>query len=157
MIETEILDKILKDGILRIEIEKKLLNDMTEFVRQECVRVESSMLKIKHEVLEVVEQVDWWKKKERKARIRLTEISKSFHKCQEDDIRKAYETARDIQIQIAVLREKEEHLNGRRLELEQQYVRMQQAVEKSETIVSQIGLLSSNLKNLQALIKMHEK
>ncbi|KUO51454.1 MAG: hypothetical protein APF76_13910 [Desulfitibacter sp. BRH_c19] len=153
MIETGIIDKILKDVISRIETGKNQLYDIAESARQECVRTEASMLKIKHETLEVVEQVDWWEKKEKKARIRLAEVSKNFNKYIEDDIRKAYETTKDIQIQLALLREKEVQFKIRRLELEQQYKRMQDTAEKAESLVSQVGVamnfLSTNLKSIQ--------
>ena len=153
MIETGMIDKILKDVISRIENGKNQLYDIAESARQECVRTEATMLKIKSDTLEVIEQVDWWEKKEKKARIRLAEVSKNFHKYVEIDIKKAYETAKDIQIQLALLREKEEQFKVKRLELEQQYKRMQQTVEKAESLVSQVGVamnfLSSNLKSIQ--------
>ena len=153
MIESGIIDKILKDVISRIETGKNQLYEIAEEARQECVRAEAAMLKIKNDTLEIVEQVDWWEKKEKKARLRLAEVSKNFHKFGESDIRSAYETAKDIQVQLALLREKEEHFKLKRFELEQQYKRMKQTVEKAESLVSQVGVamkfLSSNLKSIQ--------
>lgn len=153
MIESGILDKILKDVISRIETGKNQLYEIAEEARQECIRTEGAMLKIKNETLEIVEQVDWWEKKEKKARLRLAEVSKNFHKYGESDIRSAYETAKDIQVQLALLREKEIHFKQKRFELEQQYKRMKQTAEKAESLVSQVGVamkfLSSNLKSIQ--------
>lgn len=153
MIDSGIVDKILKDVISRIETGKNQLYEIAEEARQECIRAEAAMLKIKNDTLEIVEQVDWWEKKEKKARLRLAEVSKNFHKYGESDIRSAYETAKDIQIQLALLREKEEHFKQKRFELEQQYKRMKQTAEKAETLVSQVGVamkfLTSNLKSIQ--------
>ncbi|MBS3969040.1 MAG: histidine kinase [Clostridia bacterium] len=153
MIESGILDKILKDVISKIETGKNQLYEIAEEARQECIRTEGAMLKIKNETLEIVEQVDWWEKKEKKARLRLAEVSKNFHKYGESDIRSAYETAKDIQVQLALLREKEIHFKQKRFELEQQYKRMKQTAEKAESLVSQVGVamkfLSSNLKSIQ--------
>ncbi len=153
MIDAKALDEILKEVISKIEESKNEMYDIAETARQECYRVEQAMKNIKKETLKVVEQVDLWEKKEIHARLRLAEVSSKFDEFGEEEMRDAYEKARDVQVKLASLREKEEHYKQRRLELEVQYKTMKQTAEKAEALVSKVGIamnfLSSNLQDIQ--------
>jgi two-component system sensor histidine kinase DegS len=154
MVDITILDKILDDVINKIEEGKTEIYEIAEYTRQECFRVKKAMFKIKQDTLEIVKLVDYWEKEEKKARFKLAEVSKNFSIYGEEDIKNAYDKARDIQIRLAHLREKEKQYKQRRLELEQQYKSMEYTARKAENLVTQIGAvmsyLSSNLRNVQA-------
>lgn len=152
MLDTSLLDKILRDTIKSIEKSKTQIFEIAEGARSELERVEQELLRIKKETLQVIEEVDRWEKEERKARIRLMEVSKNFDKFGEEDIRQAYENAKDIQIKVALLREKENRYKERRFELEVSYRNLKKTAERAEQLVTQVGVamdyLSSNLQNI---------
>ncbi|MCG0278122.1 MAG: sensor histidine kinase, partial [Thermanaeromonas sp.] len=78
---------------------------------------------------------------EKKARLRLAEVSQDFHRYTEQDIKRAYEEAYNLQVELIRLREKEKLLNFRRNHLEMSLRRLKLTVEKAEKLVHQVGVV----------------
>jgi two-component system sensor histidine kinase DegS len=97
-----------------------------------------------------IEKVDSLERLEKVARIRLMEVSKNFQKYCEQEIKLAYEKAREIQIELGSLREREAQLKMRRAELERSIRKLLVTVDKAEGLVTQVGVvldyLGGNLK-----------
>ncbi|HHW39790.1 MAG TPA: histidine kinase [Syntrophomonadaceae bacterium] len=148
--ETEALDRVVKETFSAIEKGKEAIFDIAENARSELERVRKELVVTKQETLETIHQVDRYVQLEKEARIRLMEVSRDFHKYSEDTIREAYERAKDLQIQLFVLQEKEKNLRHRRDELERSLQRLSHTVEKAETLVTQIGVV---LQFLQGTLK----
>ncbi len=148
--ETEALDRVVKETFSAIEKGKEAIFDIAENARSELERVRKELMVTKQETLETIHQVDRYVQMEKQARIRLMEVSRDFHKYSEDTIREAYERAKDLQIQLFVLQEKEKNLRHRRDELERSLQRLSHTVEKAETLVTQIGVV---LQFLQGTLK----
>lgn len=151
MFDPKMLDEILRATISEIEKSKEQIFDIAESARRECDRVEQELQKIKKETLKIIEQVDYWEMQERKARNYLAHVSGNFSQYSEEDIRKAYEKAFEIQSKVVILRKEEEQYKEKRTELERSYKNMRETVEKAERLVAQVGValtyLSNNLDN----------
>ncbi|MHB1419239.1 MAG: sensor histidine kinase [Bacillota bacterium] len=152
MLDTSMLDDILRQTIDTIENSKEQIFYIAESARDECLRVERELNQVRQDALHIIEEVDHWEKEEKTARIRLMEVSRDFKIFGEEDIRKAYENAKDIQIRVALLREKERQLKQKRFELEMTHRKLKQTVSRAENLVSQVGAamsyLTNNLQNL---------
>ncbi|KKM11862.1 histidine kinase [Clostridiales bacterium PH28_bin88] len=134
------LDNILKQTISAIEKGKEQIYDIAESARQEWARVKKELEQVKKETLETIEEVDRLEHQERAARRRLMEVSKNFNRYSEEDMQTAYEQARQLQIQLGHMREREQQLRRRRDQLEFSLRRLEETVKKAEDLVSQVGV-----------------
>jgi two-component system sensor histidine kinase DegS len=150
--DTALLDQILHETIDVIEKSKEQIFEIAESARSECRRIEKEVRDIKAQTLRIIEEVDRWEMEEKKARRHLMQVSKDFQRYSEEDIRRSYEKANNLQMKVAVLREKERQLQAKRTELEISYANMLKTAEKAEKLVTQVGVamsyLSSSLQNI---------
>lgn len=145
IIDLTILDKIITDTIKHLEEGKEQISDIAETARQNRDELKENLDSIKKETLEVIEQVDVLEKEEKEARLHLMKVSRDFENYSEQDVERAYNKARDIQIQLGLLRERESQLRIRRDQMELTLRKVYQAVEKAESLVSKVGVALSYL------------
>ncbi|CCO07033.1 sensor histidine kinase [Desulforamulus hydrothermalis] len=160
-IDIKVLDNIIKETVAVIESSKEQIYHIAESALLECQRVEAEINQIKNQVAVVIKQVSQLEVAERKARIRLMEVSKDFHRFAENDIKEAYEQAQLIQLKLVMLREEEKTLRFKRDHLELSLKRMRDTAERAEKLVSQVGMalqfLSNDLSGLsQKLGNLHD-
>ena len=91
-----LLDKIIKDTVKHLEEGKQQISDIAESVRQERDSLYNNLLEIKKETLETIEQVDRLEQAEKSARLYLMKVSREFDRYSEEDVKNAYNNARDI-------------------------------------------------------------
>lgn len=139
--KTPSLEKIVSETLAVIEKNKSQIYDIAENARSEMERVKKELIDIQHQVLNTIEQVDWLEKLEKAARYRLMEVSSNYSIYNERDIKFAYERARELQVQLGSLREREKQLKLRRNELERSLKRLTTTVEKAEGLVTQVGVV----------------
>lgn len=139
ILDIKILDKIVKATIAAVEQSKGQIFDIYEAARNEMENVKKDVERIKQKTVEIIFHVDELEKKERRARLRLMEVSRNFHVYSEQDIKDAYDEASDIQVQLAVAREQERNLRHRRDDLEMRLKSLKNTVAKAENLVSQVG------------------
>ncbi len=144
------LEKIVSETLSAIENSKIQIYDIAENARSECDRIKRELQEIQYQVMGTIEKVDKLERLERAARIRLMEASRNFGKYSEDEIRLAYEKARELQVELGSLREREHQLKLRRNELERSLRKLLTTVDKAESLVTQVGVvldyLGGNLK-----------
>ncbi|QGG47474.1 sensor histidine kinase [Heliorestis convoluta] len=147
-----ILDKIVQETLGAMEKAKEQIFSIAEDARSECARVKEELQEIRDKTYHVIEMVDEFYSRERKARVRLMEVSRGLERYTEDDIRKAYEEAQEIQVKLAVLKEREQQLRTKRDDLERRLRHLQAMVERAEQLMSQMGLIlnfiGGNLKEI---------
>lgn len=139
--EFEILDRVIKETLTSIEKGQEAIFDIAENAREEVERVKKELLATRQETLETIQEVDRYESLERQARLRLMEVSRDFYKHSEEAVKDAYDQARNVQIQLFLLQEKEKNLRLRRDELERSMQRLSGTVEKAETLMTQIGVV----------------
>lgn len=143
----KVLDKIIKNTVAALEKGKNQIFDIYEAARNEMDNVKKDVERIKQETVNIILTVDELEKKERRARIRLMEVSRNFRIYSEEDIKSAYDDARNLQIQLAVAREQEQNLRRQRDDLEIRLKSLKNTVEKAENLVSQVGAVLGYLGN----------
>lgn len=156
MFDINALDRIVKETLEAIERSKNQLYDIAENSRLEVQRVNQELAEVKNEVTEIIKQVDKKAYLEKKARIKLVEVSKDFQRYTENDIKEAYDQAYQLQVDLIKLQEKEKLLRYRRDHLETSLRRLSATVERAEKLVSQVGIvlnyLGGGLQNLGSKI-----
>ncbi|MEN6413832.1 MAG: sensor histidine kinase [Veillonellales bacterium] len=154
-LDVKALDKIVKNTIKAIEKGKDQIFDIYEAARNEMENVKKDVERAKQETADIIFKVDELVKKERRARLRLVEVSRNFRIYKEEDIRKAYEEANNLQVDLAVTREHEQNLRHQRDDLEIRLKSLKDTVEKAENMVSQVGVAMEYLGNQMGNVVTH--
>ena len=135
------LEKIISETLSAIEKSKDQIYEIAETARTESDRIKNELQELQRQVMYTIEQVDNLERLEKAARFRLMEVSKNFHKYSEEEIRIAYEKARELQVELGSLREREHQLKLRRNDLERSLRKLTGTVEKAEGLMTQVGVV----------------
>lgn len=148
-LDFSILDKVIKETTKAIEASKDSLFEIAESAKDVHRKMESDLERVTLEVKQVIEKVDYLEAIYKKARLNLMEVSRDFKKHSEEDIKAAYMYAQEIQVQLAVERERENGLRLKRDELVRSMARVQEMSTKADELVSRVDIaltfLSGNL------------
>ncbi|MDF2721730.1 MAG: histidine kinase [Paenibacillus sp.] len=139
------IDKVIKNAIGVMESSKYQMFEICESARSEWELLNKELHQVKEEVTRTIDQVDKLEVDYKRSRIRLTEVSRDFHRFKEEDIRIAYEAATQIQLQLVMAREKEHHLRARRDELQKRIRNVDKTVERAEALVGQMNVVLNYL------------
>jgi two-component system sensor histidine kinase DegS len=161
VIDVNDLDRIIKETLESIERGKIQLYDIAENSMEELARVKKELAEVKNEATNIIKESDKLALDEKKARIRLMEVSKDFHKYTEKHIKDAYDTAYLLQLELVKTREQEKLLVYRRNHLEVSLRRLQDTARRAEKLVSQMGIvlnfLSGGLRDLNTKLNELQK
>lgn len=146
-IDVKILDKIIKETISAIEKSKEQIYHIAESARLEYQRVEEEIDEVKNKITNIIKEVDKLELADRRAKIRLMEVSRDFSRFIEENIREAYENAQITQLKLIMAREEEKTLRFKRDHLELTLKRMKDTAERAEKLVSQVGVAMQYLSN----------
>ncbi|MFC4777827.1 sensor histidine kinase [Paenibacillus sp. GCM10023252] len=135
------INRVIKNAIQVMEDSKYQIYEICENARTEYESLELELTQVLQETVSTIEKVDKLELDYRRARIRLTEVSRDFVKYKEDDIKSAYEKATQLQLDLMVYREKESYLKARRDDLQKRVKNVENSIERAETIGSQINVV----------------
>lgn len=139
--QTPSLERIISETLQAIEKNKNQIYDIAENARSESERIKGELQEIQRQIMFTIDKVDNLERNEKNARIRLMEISRNFQKFTEEDMRKAYDKASSLQIELGSLQERELQLKLRRNELERSLKKLTGTAEKAEGLVTQVGIV----------------
>ncbi|PRR74746.1 sensor histidine kinase [Neomoorella humiferrea] len=139
------LDLIIKETIVAIERSQAQIYEIAENTRLEADAVGRELAAVRNELEAVMAEVDKLEVAEKKARLRLAEVSREFNRYTEQDIKAAYDRAYNLQIELIKLREKEKVLQYRRNHLEISLRRLRTTLERAEKLISQVGVVLAYL------------
>lgn len=140
------LDEIIKETIDLIEKNREEIFSIGEATETELRRLQKEVEEAREETLEVIAKVDSLEKEEKKARVRLAQVSADFKNFTEDDIKEAYENGQRIQIELVKLRAKETMLRARRDEMERSFKRLLDTRQRADRLASRVGVVLEYLK-----------
>lgn len=146
-LDVKALDKIVKNTMKAVENSRTQIFDIYEAARIEVDNVTKDIERVRQAVERIICSVDELERRERKARLRLMEVSRNFRVYSEDDIKEAYEDAKDLQVDLAVAREQEKDFRRQRDDLDVRLKSLQTTVTKAENLVSQVGVVLGYLGN----------
>lgn len=135
------IDRVIKNAVSVMEDSKYQIFEICESARKEMFALGQELNQVIAETGAVIDKVDKLEMDYRRARIRLTEVSRDFVRYKEEDIKAAYEKATQLQLDLMVFREKETYLRSRRDELQQRVRGVEKSIERAESIASQINVV----------------
>lgn len=140
-----------------MEESKYQIYEVCDHARKEYKALQKELDEVIEDTIQVIEQVDKLDQDYRYARIGLTEVSRDFNRFGEFDIKRAYEKATLLQLEMATLQEKEKHLKSRRDDLQLRVRDVEKNIVRAETIASQINVvleyLSGDLDHVTRIIE----
>lgn len=156
-LSTKSLDDILEKVVKTADESKHEISKISQQSRKEYEEILEEVERTKQAVREIIDEEERLEKEVKKARAHLVKVSREFTVYTEDEIRSAYEYAHDLQVKLAMTRQKEEQLRKRRDELERRIRNVQKTIERAERLVSQvtvvINYLTGDLQSISDLLK----
>lgn len=140
------LNEVINSTIESVEKGQNEINNIAEYSKQECERLDKELSAIKKRLCETIKKVDDLEKLEKAARFRLMQVSREFKKYTEEDIKVAYDNAKDIQIKLLLEKQQEMQLRERRDELERSLRSMMAISKRAEHFVMQTSVALNFLK-----------
>lgn len=140
------LDLIIEKMVKNVSDSRTQIFEIGEQSRAEHDELVRELNEVKQKVKETIERCDKLDAEARLARGRLADISKAFDRFGEEDIRKAYERANNILIELSIVQEMEKQLKSRRDELERRILQLKKTVEKADKLVGQVSVVLNYLK-----------
>lgn len=139
------MNTILRKAIHAMEESQEAIFDIAENARKELNIVKKNLEAINYRISIVMQELEKQEAQERNSRKRLLEVSKDFFRYKEEDIRKAYERANELQIQLVMKRQEERDLIRQRTEVEKHYKYTEEILRKAEDIISKISVVTEYL------------
>ncbi|WP_144498604.1 sensor histidine kinase [Bacillus pumilus] len=143
--DPKLLDSIIMKMLSTVDGSKDEVFRIGEQSRQQYESLVEELKQIKQQVNEVIDFGDKLEVHTRLARNRLSEVSRNFNKFSEEEIREAYEKAHNLQVELTMIQQREKQLRERRDDLERRLLSLQDVIERSETLVSQITVVLNYL------------
>lgn len=140
-IQVEDIDKVIKKTVGVLEKSKYQIFEICENAQTERDSLHNELSNVKIELEQIITSVDKLENHYKLSRIRLTEVSRDFNRFKEEDIRKAYEAATHIQMDLSISREKEINLKVRRDELHLRIRNADRTIERAEALGSQMSVV----------------
>jgi two-component system, NarL family, sensor histidine kinase DegS len=139
--DTKALDLILEKMIETVGDSKDEIFRIGEQCRTDYESITNELKEIKRKVAQIINEGDKLDAQVRRARLRLSEVSKHFKDYSEVQVREAYEVAHKLQIDLTMNRQSEKQLREKRDDLERRLVGLNETIERAEHLVSQISVV----------------
>lgn len=144
-VNVKALDEIVNQMIQTVDRSKDEIFSIGERCRQDHDSFVTELKEIKENVRKTIEEGDNLEIKSRLARKRLSNVSQNFRDYSEEQVRQVYEHANDLHTRLTINRQVEKQLRDRRDELERRLLALQETIDRAETLISQITIVSNYL------------
>jgi two-component system sensor histidine kinase DegS len=134
------LNEIIKNTVEIIEKSRSEIFGIAENSRNECRLVEEELEKVRILASDLIGQVDTLGKLDRECRYQLMIVSKNIKEYKEEDIKRAYDKAKDLQVELITKKAEEQLLIQNRNELERRLKIARDTANKAESLVSKVGV-----------------
>lgn len=145
--EDKALDKIINDMINVVKNSKDEIFNISEEARTEYDHLVIELQETKSQVSEHIQSGEALEKRVRFSRQKLSQVSSEFNCYSEDEIKKVYEQAHELQTQLTILEKDEKTLRNRRDELERRIIGLDQMIERAQILVSKVSVVLNYLDN----------
>jgi len=139
--DTKALDLILEKMIETVGDSKDEIFRIGEECRTDYESITDELTEIKRKVAQIINDGDKLDSRVRKARLRLSEVSKRFKDYSEEQVREAYEVAHKLQMDLTMARQLEKQLREKRDDLERRLIGLNETIERADHLVSQISVV----------------
>jgi len=145
-IDIDKVNDIMGEIISTIDKSKNQLLDIVETAREEHELLKNELSLIKGEIDRVIGEVDRLTLKDKMVRNKLAEVSKAFKTHSENDIKRAYDAATEVKVELMSANKEEQLLKIRRTALEMSLKRAIKNIQNAEHVVHQVTIAVTYLK-----------
>lgn len=142
---TDQLGEILKKTLQAIESGKEEIFLIAETSRTETQRLVNELSQLKSDITDIIAQVDCQEKIERRMRQKLMEVNRQHQLHTQKEMMEAYSEAKDAQVKLQLLQQKEVQLRKRRDDLERSLTQMEITIERAQNLMTQVSMAISLL------------
>ncbi|MFD2705639.1 sensor histidine kinase [Salibacterium lacus] len=151
------LDEIIDQMLSTVGDSKEQIFEISEKSRKEYESLQKELNDVRDNVASVIDKTERTEMQARFARNRLAEVSRHFKDYTNEDVKKAYERANELQVNLAVLQQEEKQLRERRDTIERRLLQLEGTMERAETLVSQVtvvyNFLAGDLKEVGEMVE----
>lgn len=155
--ETGQLETVIKEVLVAIERSQEQLFGIAEHTRREYEELAEEAARIREAVAAQIRDVDELEAADRRARLRLLEVSENIGRYDANEVRAAYEEAREARVRLQVARERERMLSEQRNHLERRLRRLRETLRKAEEFINNVSLafnvVSGRLKDISVQVR----
>lgn len=145
------MNDIITKTVKSLESGKNEIIEIAENSRKECKRLEDELVTLKHQVFEIVSVIENLEHDLKLSKKKLYDVNKEFNRHSQNELAKAYQTADNIRVELAVRREQETFLIRRRNDLELRIKDCIKTLERADSLIGHVGIaldyLSGDLQN----------
>lgn len=134
------LNEIIKNTVEIIEKSRSEIFSIAESSRNECQLLEEELEKVRVIASDLISHVDRLEKLDKECRYQLMIVSKNIKEYNEEDVKRAYDKAKDLQVELMTKKAEEQLLIQRRGELERRLKVARDTANKAESLVSKVGV-----------------
>lgn len=134
------MDKIIGKTIEAINSSKKEIFNIAESARKECKKLEEELELLKKQVNELIEDVELIEIELKESKKRLLLVNKNYNKYSQEELKKAYEKADNLRVELAVKREQEQYYIKRRNDLEVRIKESYKTVQRADNLMTHVGI-----------------
>lgn len=146
------MDEIISKTIKALDSGKKEIIEIAENSRKECARLQEELTALKLQVAESLNEIENLEHGLKVSKKRLYDVNQNFQRYSQDELAKAYQSADDLRVKLAVRREQESYLIKRRNDLEIRIRDSMKTLERADNLIGHVGIaleyLSSDLKGV---------
>ena len=139
------LKKILSNTIETIEDNKTQIFGIYETAKDEVAQSRKVLEDLKFQARQTIERVDALAVQEQQAKQELVTVSSNFSDYSEERIKERYDAVKEVQVALAVERDKEKSLREQRDKLELRLRRLMLMLQQAEHLALAIGSVLSYL------------
>ena len=139
------LRKILSNTIETIEDNKTQIFGIYETAKDEVAQSRNVLEDLKFQARQTIERVDALAVQEQQAKQELVTVSSNFSDYSEERIKERYDAVKEVQVALAVERDKEKNLRVQRDKLELRLRRLMVMLQQAEHLALAIGSVLSYL------------
>ncbi len=152
MLVIDRLNEIIKNTVDIIDKSRNEIFGIAESARNECRLIEEQLEKSRAVAADLIKHVDKLEKLDRECRYQLMIVSKNIKEYSEEDVKIAYDKAKDLQVELRTKKAEEQLLINSRNDLERRFRIAMDTAKKAEALVSKVGVamgyLSGELQDL---------
>lgn len=146
------MDEIISKTIKALDSGKKEIIEIAENSRKECARLQEELSTLKLQVAESLNEIENLEHGLKVSKKRLYDVNQNFQRYSQEELAKAYQSADDLRVKLAVRREQESYLIKRRNDLEIRIRDSMKTLERADNLIGHVGIaleyLSSDLKGV---------
>lgn len=158
-------ERLLKDAFKKtvdaMEGSKGQIFEIYESTKKDVESTRSMLKELKEQTRLLQDEVDELVRLEQKEKQKLVQVSSNFSNYSEDRIRNCYESVKNVQVRLAIAKEKEYQARRQRDKLELRLHSLEKTLQTAERLATRlgtvIGYLTSQLSDVVAQMDMASK